>query len=71
MANVTPLARRVRVTGLAFASARVRHLDATTGADAAFSPERFRGSWAPLAAGPGGLELDLAPFAVACVEART
>ncbi len=71
VANVTPLARRVRVTGLAFASARVRHLDATTGADAAFSPERFRGSWAPLAAGPGGLELDLAPFAVACVEART
>jgi hypothetical protein len=70
VANVTPLARRVRVTGPAFASARVRHLDAATGPDAAFSPERFRGSWAPLSVGPDGLELELAPYAIACVEAR-
>jgi hypothetical protein len=70
IANLTPEARRVRVVGARARSVRVRILDATSAPVAAFEPERFRASWRTLPVRAQGLDLDLAPFAVACLEAR-
>jgi hypothetical protein len=77
VANLTPVARRVRVQleggagpgADALPGVRVRILDAAAAPLAAFELERFRATWAPLTAGPDGFALDLGPFAVARVEA--
>ena len=69
LANLTVATLEARVVGLPGGTARVRHLDEGSYAEATTHPEQFRATrGAEQAAQAGALAVTLRPYGVACVE---
>jgi len=69
LANMTAATLETRVVGMPGGTARVRHLDERSYAEATTDPERFRATQgAEQAVREGTLAVTLRPYCVACVE---
>jgi len=70
LANMTAATLETRVVGMPRGTARVRHLDEGSYAEATTNPERFRATQGDeQAVQAGALAVTLRPYCVACVEA--